>query len=149
MNRQQKIAWFQLVVIAVATVASVVNSWLYMQKYGYTFLRAWWFGTGWPVILCISLVVLAPVFFRKKKGRINFDERDLIIDRRAVRIGFGASFFFFMAVCAAIWVTVGIDTAIPAYWLGRIILGVWLIAALVHALTTIVCYGWGGKGEKS
>ena len=41
MIRQQKIAWFQLVVIAVAAVASVVNSGLYMQKYGYTFLKAW------------------------------------------------------------------------------------------------------------
>jgi uncharacterized membrane protein len=149
MNRQQKIAWFQLVVIAIAAVASVVNSGLYMQKYGYTFLKAWWFGTGWPVILCVLLVVLAPVFFRKKKGQINFDERDLIIDRRAARIGFGASVFFFIAVCATIWVAVGIDTAIPAYWLGRIILGGWLTAAVVHAITTVVCYNLGSKGEKS
>ena len=148
MNRLQKIAWFQLAVIAIAAVASVVNSGLYMQKYGYTFLKAWWFGTGWPVILCVFLVVLAPIFFRKRKGQINFDERGLIIGRRAARIGFGASFFFFIAVCITISVVVGMNTAIPAYWLARIVLGGWIIAAVAHALTTLVCYGLGGKDAK-
>lgn len=81
MNRQQKIAWFQLVVITITVVVSIANSWLYMQKYEYTFFKAWWFGTGWPVVLCIFLVVFAPILFRKKKGRLDFDERDLIIDR--------------------------------------------------------------------
>jgi hypothetical protein len=145
MNRQQKIAWFQLVVIAIAAVASVVNSVPYMQRHGYTFSQAWWLGSGWPVVLCVFLVVLAPVFYRKKKGQINFDERDLIIDRRASRIALGASYFFFIAACATLWFAVGIDTAIPAYWLGRIILGGWLTAATAHALTTLVCYSYGGK----
>ena len=101
------------------------------------------------MILCVFLVVLAPVFFRKKKGRINFDERDLIIDRRAARIGFGASFFFFIAACITIWVVVGMNTAIPAYWLARIVLGGWITAAVAHALTILVCYALGSKGEKS
>lgn len=145
MNRWQKIAWLQLTIITIAAILSIINSVPYMHKHGYTFSQAWWLGTGWPVILCFFGVVLAPIFVRKKKGQINFDERDLIIYRTASQIGFGASFFFFIAACATIWVTAGIDTPIPAYWLGRIILGGWLTTATVHALTTIIFYGLRSK----
>lgn len=144
MNRQQKIARLQLIVIAIATIASVVNSMLYMHRHGYTFSQAWWLGSAWPVVLCFFGVMLAPFLLRRRKGRVDFDERDLMIDIRASRIALGASYFFFIAACATLWVSVGIDTPIPAYWLGRIILGGWLTTAIVHALTTIVCYAWGG-----
>jgi len=145
MNRQQKIALLQLTIIAIAAILSVINSVPYMHKHGYTFSQAWWLGSGWPVVFCFFGVVLAPLFLRKKKAQINFDERDLIIYRTASQIGFGASFFFFIAACATLWFAVGIDTPIPAYWLGRFILGGWLTAVTVHALTTIVCYSFGGK----
>ena len=74
MNRTQKAAWFKLIVIALAAVVSVVNSFLYMHKYGHSFLKAWWFGTVWPVIICVFLVVFAATFSRsyRKKGEILF-----------------------------------------------------------------------------
>jgi uncharacterized membrane protein len=149
MNRQQKIAWLQLTIIAIAAILSLINSITYMHRHGYTFSQACWLGSGWPVVFCFFGVVLTPLFLRKKKGQINFDERDLLIDSRASRITLGASFFFFIAACATLWFAVGIDTPIPAYWLGRIILGGWLTAAIVQAITTIVYYGWASKGEKS
>jgi hypothetical protein len=148
MNKRQKVARLQLIIIAVAALASVINSMFYMHRHGFTFSRAWWLGSGWPVVFCFFGVMLAPLFFRKKKGRVDFDERDLMIDNRASRIALGASYSFFMLACMAIWVSVGIDTPIPAYWLGRIILGGWLTTALVHALTTTICYAWeGGRHE--
>ena len=119
-----------------------------MHRHGYTFSQAWWLGSGWPVAFCFFGVVLSPLFLRKKKGQISFDERDLLIDSRASRIALGASYFFFIAACATLWFAVGIDTPIPAYWLGRFILGGWLTAAIVQAITIIVYYGWTGKGEK-
>jgi len=149
MNRLQKIAWFQLTVIVIAAIAGIFNSWLYMQKYEYTFLKAWWFGMGWPVGLCLFLVVFSPLFFRKKKGRVNFDERDLVIDRRATRTAFGAAYFFFIIACITIWETAGLDALIPAYWLSRIMLGGLIMAVVVHPLTTVVCYGRGGKKGES
>jgi uncharacterized membrane protein len=149
MNRQQKVARLQLIIIAVAAILSVVNAMFYMYRHGYAFSQAWWSGSGWPVVLCFFGVVLAPLILRKKKGQISFDERDLMIESRASRIALGVSYFFFIAACATLWVSVGIDTPIPAYWLGRIILGGWLTAALVHALTTMICYAWAGKGGPS
>ena len=135
----------QLIIIAICAILSAINSVPYMHKHGYTFSHAWWFGAGWPVVLCFFGVVLTPLFLRKKKSQINFDERDLLIDSRASRIALGASYFFFIAACTTLWLAVGIDTPIPAYWLGRFILGGWLTTAIVQATTTIVCYGWGGK----
>jgi len=149
MNRVQKIAWCQLAVLGLFIIASIFNSLLYMQKYGYIFFKAWWLGSASPMVLCFFLMVLAPVFFHSRKGQINFDERDLKIDRRAARIAFGASFAFFIVVCIITWLAVGLDSLIPAYWLTRIVFGGWITAATVPALTVILCYGWSNKGEKS
>ena len=148
MNRRQKIAWFQLTVVGIVAVASVILMALFVRKYEYKFVEAWWIGSVYPTPLLV-LTVLAPVFIRKKKGQIDFDERDLMIDRQAAWIAFGTSFAFFILVCFTTWVTAGFDKLIPAYWLMRIVLGGWVTAVVVHALTTLVCYGRGGTKEKN
>ena len=149
MNRGQKIAWFQLGVIGIVTVASIILMAIFMRKYEYEFLEAWWLGSGYacPVL---TLTVLGPlVILRKRKGRIDCDERDLMIDRRAMVIAFGSTYVFFIGVCFTTWIAAGFDKPIPAYWLIRIVLGGWVTSVVAHALTTIVCYGRGGEdGEK-
>lgn len=150
MNRTQKVAWFHLIVIALAVVASIGNSFLYMHEYGYSFSKAWWFGTGWPIIICIFLVVFATIFsrFYRKKSEILFDERDLLIQRQASRLGYAAAFVFFTASCMITSEIVGMNTLIPAYWLARFFIGGWLTVAVAHAITILVCYGWGGKNHE-
>ena len=148
MNRPQKIAWFQLAVVSTAAVMSVILMAFFMRKYAYGFSEAWWIGSAYPTPLLV-LTVLAPAFIRRKKGQIDSDERDLMIDRKAARIAFGTTYAFFILVCFVTWVGVGFDKPIPAYWLVRIVLGAWLTSVLAHALITLACYGRGGKGEKS
>jgi hypothetical protein len=148
MNRQQKIAWFQLSVVGLLAVASVVLSALFVRKYEYALLEAWWIGSGYMTPF-VALTVFAPIFFRKKKGQIDYDERDLTVDRRAMVIAFGSTYAFFIAVCFATWVAAGFDEPIPAYWLVRIVLGGWITSIVAHAFTTLVAYGWRNKGEKS
>ena len=147
-NRQQKIAWFQLAVVGLAAVMSVILMALFVKKYDYGFLEAWWIGSGYAVPFVV-LAIIAPVFIRKKKWQIDFDERDLMIDRKAMRITFATSYAFFIAVCMTTWIAVGFDKPIPAYWLVRIVLGGGITSIVTNALATIVCYGWAGKGEKS
>ncbi|MHC4739288.1 MAG: hypothetical protein ACYS9Y_10335 [Planctomycetota bacterium] len=146
MNRRQKIAWFQLTVVGIVAVVSVILMALFLRKYEYEFVEAWWIGSCYPTPLLV-LTALAPVFIRKKKGQIDFDERDLIIDRYAAWIAFGTTYLFFILVCFMTWVAAGFDKLIPAYWLMRIVLGGWVTAVVVHALTTLFCYGRGSKGE--
>jgi len=144
MNRQQKIASFQLVVVGIAAVASVILMGLFLRKYQYGLSEAWWIGSAYQTPLLV-LTVLAPVFIRKKKGRIDFDERDLMIDRQAMRIAFLTSYAFFIVVCFTTWVAAGFDKPIPAYWLIRIVLGGWITSVVAHALTTLIKYSRGGK----
>jgi len=148
MNRQQKVAWFQLAVVGTAAVMSVILMAFFTRKYAYGFSEAWWIGSAYPAPLLV-LTILAPVFIRKKKRQIDFDERDLMIDRRAMVIAFGTTYAFFIFVCFTTWVAAGFDKPIPAYWLIRIVLGGWVTSVVAHALTTIVCYVRGGEdGEK-
>ena len=147
MNRRQKIAYFQLILVGVLTVASVILSGLFVRKYEYAHLEAWWIGSGYMTPF-VALTVFAPLFFRKKKGQIDFDERDLMIDRQAMLIAFASTYAFFIVVCFTTWVASGFDKPIPAYWLVRIVLGAWITSIVAHALTTLVGYGWGGKDSK-
>ena len=150
MNRTQKVAGFQLIVIALAVVASMIISFLYMHKHGYSFTRAWWFGTIWPIIICVFLVVFVTTFskFYRKKGEILFDERDLLIQRQASRFGYTAAFAFFVASFVITSKVVGMDTLIPTYWLARFFLGGWLSMAVTHAITILVCYKFGFTNGK-
>ena len=151
MNKTQKVAWFHLIVIILAAVASVINSFLYMHKYGYSFSKAWWFGTGWPIIICVFLGVFTTTFskFYRKKGEILFDERDLLIQRQASRFGYTAAFAFFVASFVITSKVVGMDTLIPAYWLARFFLGGCLSMAVAHAITILVCYKFGFTNGKN
>ena len=72
MNRRQKIAWFQLAVVGIVAVVSVILMAFFSRKYEYEFVEAWWIGMCYPTPLLV-LTVLAPVFIRKKKGQIDFD----------------------------------------------------------------------------
>ena len=148
MNRHQKIAWFQLAVVGLLAIASIVLSSLFVKKYEYTILQAWWLGAGYMTPL-VALTAFAPMFFRKKKGQIYFDERDLMIDRQAMLTAFGSTYAFFILVCFTTWVSAGFDKPIPAYWLVRIVLGGWITSIVAHALTTLICYSKSGKGERS
>ncbi|MBN1361322.1 MAG: DUF2178 domain-containing protein [Sedimentisphaerales bacterium] len=143
MTRYQKIAWFSLAISATAVIAGSTAIAIELHIRGYSTI-GWWF-----FVVPLASLQLTPHLFKKplSPAGVATDERDLMIDSKASRIALGASYFFFIAACATLWVSVGIDTPIPAYWLGRIILGGWLTAAIVHALTITICYAWAGKGE--
>lgn len=142
MNRAQKIAWFQLAVVGVFAVASVILTALFARKYGYELQEAWWIGSGYATPLLV-LTILAPVLIRKSKGQIDIDERDMMIDHRATLVAFGTTYVFFIGVCFTTWVAAGFDQPIPAYWLLRIVLGGWMTSVVAHALVTLFCYGRG------
>ncbi len=144
MNRQQKIASCQLGFVAAAVIFSVVAMGFFLRKYGYTATEAWWLAAGYAAPLLILAVIAPPVIFRKRKDRVDSDERDLMIDRCAMRIAFGAAFVFFVGVCMTTWIAVGVDSMIPAVWLTRIVYIGWAATIATHALTTIVCYSRGG-----
>ena len=143
MNRQEKIAWSQLVLLAIAAAFSAVATVCFIWKYDYTAAEAWWLAVGYTAPILILAVVAPPVIFRKRKGQVGSDERDLMIDRCATQIAFCAAFAFFVGVCMTTWIAVGVDNMIPAVWLMRIVYIGWATTIAAHALATVVCYSRG------
>ena len=149
MNRAQKMAWFNLVVlliglmlsgIAVAVLAFVafVAEWP---------LRAALGGLGFTGI--IGCIGLSPFLFRKAKGQVQFDERDQLYNMRAWFLGYGASYLFFFIVCMTTWFIYGYKGTISVNVLPLTALGGLMALILVHSLAILKQYGWRDKGEKS
>lgn len=148
MNRNLKIAWFQLVIVGVAGAASMIGTIYFTNRYEYELIRAWWLGTMFSVPFLV-LTVFGPVFFRRRKGHVDYDERDLMIDRRAMRVAFAGSYGFFVIVCFTTWLAAGLDNPIPSHYLLRLVLGGWVVSIVCHALTTIMSYGWRARTDES
>jgi hypothetical protein len=144
MNRQQKIAWFNLVVIAGCIALAVGMTARYAFQHGFPSAFG---GMGFLGFAC--LIALGPLLFRKKKDRLALDERDVMIERRAVRCGTTVSYFYFVLICMGTWLYVGFDTKISAGLLPMFVVGGFIVVNVVQSIVTLVQYGWGGKGKKS
>ena len=141
MNRWQKIAWFNLIVIVAGSVISLVAA-----------------GTLPPderlvppnrvsVVIIISLVLvgIAKTIFRKSDKGVDFDERDGQIHRRANLFGwtgFGLGMAATIMVC---YFAVGPKGSFPPLALPIIpLVGVGL-KIIVESVAALILYGHGGE----
>ena len=143
MNRAQKIAWFNSAVIAGCIVLAVSMTIRYAFQHGFP---SDFGGMGFLGFACLT--ALGPVLFRKRKDQVAFDERDVMIERRAVRCGTTASYFYFVIVCVVTWLVVGIDSKISAGVLPMLVVGGFLMVNIVQSIVTLVEYRGGGAGGK-
>jgi hypothetical protein len=145
MNRWQKMAWFNLIVIVAGSVISVIAA-----------------GTLPPderlmppnrvtVVIVISfvLVAMSKTIFRKADREVDFDERDGQIHRRAKLFGWTGCGLGMAVTIMVCYIAVGPRGSFPPLALPVIPLvgvGLYMIVASVAAL---IQYGWGDKdGEK-
>jgi len=149
MNRAQKIAWFNLVVILMCLLLSgiAVAVLAFLAFVAELPLRAALGGLGFMGI--IGFTGLSPLLFRKAKGQVEFDERDQLYNMRAWFLGFCASYLLFVIVCMTTWFIHGPMGTISVNVLPLTVTGGFMALILVHSLAILVQYGWGGKGEKS
>ena len=138
MNRQQKIAWFNVVILAFSfLLSSTVVFWMAL-KAGFPLALS---GFG---LLCVCLLhFLGPAFFRKKRqpGQVVFDERDTEITRRAISYGDVASNVFFVSIFVCVLAVLGFEGSMHVYWLGVIVAGAYVLSKLAESLTTLILYG--------
>jgi len=148
MNRAQKIAWFNLVVIFIGLVLCIIAvSVLALVAFVAELpLRAALGGLGFIGI--IGFTGLSPFLFRKAKGQVEFDERDQFYNMRAWFLGFCASYLLFVIVCMTTWFIHGPKGTISANVLPLTVMGGFLALMLVHSLAILGQYGWREKGEK-
>lgn len=148
MNRAQKIAWFNLVVILISlllsgTAAAVLALVAFLAERP---LRGALGGLGF--IGTIGFTGLSPFLFRKAKGQVEFDERDQFYNMRAWFLGFCASYLLFVIVCMTTWFIRGPKGTISVNVLPLTVMGGFMALMLVHSLAILGQYGWREKGEK-
>jgi hypothetical protein len=145
-NRAQKIARFNLIVILIALSLSVIAVSVLYFVVGMPVRRALG-GLGFMGIC--GLTGLSPLLYREERGKVSFDERDLVILRKA---SLGAySIFWFLFVLAAMipFFVLGSKGAVSVKYLAAMVLGGGIIVILVQSVITLGAYGWREKGEKS
>ncbi len=136
MNRAQKIAWFNLAVVAAGAVFVVVLGVIGVVKS--------------PLMLIVllgmsALVVISPLLFRKKQGRIEFDERDQLIRLRALFFASFGSFWFLIAQCVLQVFEVGPRGSVPVGTLVGTVYGALVVFVTGKSLWTLIEYRRGKK----
>ena len=145
MNRAQKIARFNLIVILTALVLSTIAVSVLYFVVDLPMRRA---VGGFGFIGICGLMGLSPLLYKKEGGKVSFDERDLMIMRNA---SLGAySIFWFLFVLAAMipFFVLGPKGMVSVKYLAAMVFGGMIIVVLVQSVITLGAYGWREKGEK-
>ncbi len=86
MNKWQKIAWFNLIVIVACFIACfIMASMLHFKQVATPPTPL-----SLVIVPALVLVALSKILFHKKTGRVDFDERDMQIIRKAHIFGMWA-----------------------------------------------------------
>jgi len=140
MNREQKVAWLLVITISLALVCSGIA---FAIGYFLVGLPKAWAGLGFMGIA--GLGGFGPIIFRKDKGNVTFDERDLAIKRKAALASFGASYLIVGAACMIPFFMLGPKAQISVTWLPNIFGAAALTAFFVHSIAILAQYGWRGN----
>jgi hypothetical protein len=146
MNRWQKIAWFNLIVIITALILSITAVGLLYFAVGLPIHRA--LG-GFGFIGICGIMGLSPLIYKKQPGKVSLDERDLLIHRKA---SLGAySIFWLLFVLAAMipFFILGHTGTISVKYLPAMVGGGMITVTLVQSIVTLEEYGWKNEGETS
>ena len=141
MNRWQKIAWFNQIVIAAAFVICIA------MAANMPLMRAITPPSPLTLVIVPALVLVAlseKVIFRKKSEPVDRDERDRHIDRRSSHAGWIAFALAMVAQLLVCYLAVGPQGAIYPLWLPLMA----CIGGGIHVMATsaaaLVQYGWRG-----
>jgi hypothetical protein len=145
MNRWQKIAWFELIVIVIGSVISVIAAATLPPE------ERLMPPNRVTVVIVISfiLVGMSKTIFRKADSGVDFDERDGQIHRRAKLFGWTGCGLGMVATIMVCYFAVGPVGSFPPLALTIIPLVGAAIYIIVGSATALILYGLGGEGVKS
>lgn len=146
MNRAQKIACFNLIVILTALVFSTIAVSVLYFVVGLPIRRA--IG-GFGFIGICGLMGLSPWLYKKDSGKVSFDERDLMIMRNASLGAYSIFWVLFVLAAMVPFFVLGPKGMVSVKYLTVMVFGGMIVVALVQSVITLGAYGWREKGEKS
>ncbi|MHC4130509.1 MAG: hypothetical protein ACYSSP_00985 [Planctomycetota bacterium] len=146
MNRYQKGAWLTLGGLLIGIAASYFYIQLFIFKQPYEYVVFW----VWLIIYCAWLCTVI-IFALKKRSptEVEKDERDSLIEKRAVIAAFVSVWILLFAESIIPHFIIGLDGSIPVWSLAPINVGIFMIATFVFTIAVLVQYGWSSKGEKT
>ncbi len=133
MSSAQKAAWFNLIVIvATALLVAALYPTLGARAAG---------GFG-----LLGLCGLAVLFYRSKRGQVMFDERDTMIQRRALAWAYAVLWLVFVAAVMAAPAVYG--DSVPVFAVQSALWAAFLVLIGVQSIATLILYGRGtGDGR--
>jgi hypothetical protein len=144
MNRYQKIAWFNLVVIAAAIVVTSTAVAVEIHVRAYSTVGLWFVGI-------LGLLHLTPHLFKRPQspGGVVSDERDELILKRAVLHAWTAFWWVFVLLAFLSFLIVGPRNSVPTITLPLIALGAGLFLKVACSIGILIQSGREPKGDKS
>jgi hypothetical protein len=143
-NRYQKLAWFNLIVIVATIILTSIAVAIEFHIRGYS-------TTGLYFIAPLALLRLKPFLFKKPESRngVVSDERDSFIVKRAVSFAYTTFWiaFFLSSFAVHIFMGMGPKSSIPTITLPLMAVGGALLMKILCSVAILVQYGRGGKGE--
>ena len=148
MNRQTKEACLGLLlVVPMIVIIGGVGVFIGYDK-GISFGPLLMFG---GTVIAGGLIWLVPFIssrIGKPKEKVSFDERDLLIHKRAVMAAYVVLWLYFAAACVIPWCVVGPQGSISVNIMPLALLGGLIVFTLAQGLATVVQYGRGGDDAK-
>ena len=154
MNRLQKYARDNLILILCILPFTALLTLMSVKVFGQTLsveLATRNFTILTYSILIVTVIKTRKVFrMRKEAKEVYFDERDQLINYRAVLCAYYVICIFLIVGLGFSLVFLGEPIgSIPFYALPVFLGGIALVVVLVYSIAILIQYGWGGKnGEK-
>ena len=142
MNRYQKLAWWNLIVITFTIIITTAAIAIEFHIRGYSTL-------GIYFIAPLVLLKFNRYLFKKpqSEGEVVSDERDSLIIKRALAFTFMAFWWVFVISSFLLWWFIGPRNSVPTITLPLMALGGGIFMKIVCSAAILVQYRRGGKGE--
>jgi len=142
MNRYQKLAWWNLIIITFTIIITTAAIAIEFHIRGYSTLGIYFLA---PLIL----LQYNRYLFKKpqNEGGVVSDERDTLIIKRALAFTFMAFWWVFVISSFLLWWFIGPRKSVPTITLPLVVFAGALFMKIVCSVAILVQYGRGSKGE--
>ena len=142
MNRYQKLAWFNLIVIAVTIIVTSIAVTIEFHIRGYSEIGPWF-------VVILVLLSYTPKMFKKPQSEsgVLSDERDSFILKRALSFAYTSFWILFFLSSFLLFIFLGPRSSVPTITLPLMVFAGALFMKIVCSAAILVQYGRGGKGE--
>lgn len=144
MNRYQKLAWFNLIVITATIIIPSTAVAIELHMRGYSTIGVWFVGL-------LVLLKFKPFLFKKPQGqdKVVCDERDSFVIKRALSFAYKTCWGVFIVSSFAVHIFMGMGpkSSVPTITLPLMAVGGALFMQIVCSVAIPVQYGRGTVKE--